>query len=109
MMQALTAVLALIQQVLPLLAGSQSAQTASIVTGIIAALVEFEPLIMNELGTVYGAVKGIIASVRGVTSQADQLAALDVFEAGIDAKWAAIEQKLDPDATTAAAPGATAT
>jgi hypothetical protein len=95
---ALNAVLALIQQLLPLVAGNQSAQVASITASIIAALVEFEPLIANELSTVYGAVKGIITSVRGVTSQPDQLATLDVFEAGIDAKWAAVEAKLDPDA-----------
>lgn len=99
MTEVLTAVLALIQQVLPLLAGSQTAQAGAAVAGIVAALVQFEPLIMNELGTVYTAVKGIIAGLRGVTSQADQLAALDTFEASIDAKWAAIESKLDPDAT----------
>lgn len=97
-MNALNAVLALIQQLLPLVAGNQSAQIAGIVSGIIAALVEFEPLIMNELSTVYSAVKGIITSLRGVASQADQLAALDTFEASIDAKWAAIEAQLDPDA-----------
>ena len=99
MSQVLTAILALIQQVLPLLAGNQTAQVAAVVAGIIEALVQFTPLIKNEIGTLYTSVKGIITSLQGVTSDTDQLAALQSLDAQVDAAWAAVEQKLDPDAT----------
>lgn len=99
-MEYVTIVLGLIQQVLPLIgpASTQTAQVAGVVSSIIAALVEFAPLIKKELGSLYTSVKGIVTALRGVATLPDQIAALDAFEAEIDAAWDAIEAKLDPDA-----------
>jgi len=106
---ALTAFLALIQQLMPLLTGPQTAQVTALISGVVTALIEFSPLIEKEISGAYVAVKGIITSLQGVVSQPDQLAALQAFDAQIDAAWNAIETQLDPDATVAAAPGSATT
>jgi len=103
MSAAVQAVLALIQQLLPLVSGTQTAQIAGVVANIINTLMQFMPLIQKEVSAVYTTVKGIVTALRGVTSVPEQLADLDAFEAGIDAAWDAVVNQLDPDAAQGAA------
>src|ERR1700722_13713457 len=90
------AVLAVIEQILPLI-GTSSA-TVTMIESIINALTQLLPYIVNEISTVYTAVKNIIAQLQnsGVPT-ADQLAALTALDAQVDAAWTAVQTQIDPD------------
>jgi hypothetical protein len=91
------AVLAMIEQILPLI-GTSSA-TVTLIDSIINALTQLLPFIVNEIGTVYTAVKNIIAQLRNTGAPtADQLAALAALDAQVDAAWLTVQAKIDPDA-----------
>jgi phage-related protein len=93
---AILAVLSLIEGLIPIL--GTSAATATLVTSIINALIQLMPFIINEVSTVYTAVKNIIAQLQnsGAPTQ-EQKDALTQLDAQVDAAWIAIEAKLDPD------------
>jgi len=103
MTAAVTAVLALIQQLLPLIV---SGGNASIIASIIDVLTKWLPIIVVEVQTLYQPVKNIIAALQsasGVT--ADQVAALNALDAAADAAFEAATLGLDPDAPAAPAVG----
>lgn len=95
--QAIMAVLAVIESVLPLL-GTSSA-TVSLIANIVNALTALMPYIVNEITTVYTAVKNIISQLQnsGAPTQ-DQLDALTALDAQVDAAWIEVQAKIDPDA-----------
>ncbi|MDE2602691.1 MAG: hypothetical protein KGL62_10035 [Bradyrhizobium sp.] len=94
--EAIIAVLAVIQQIIPLL--GTSAATARIITGIIDALTKLLPFIINEVSTVYTAVKNIISLLQHSGQvTADQIAALQQLDSQVDAAWAAVLPQIDPD------------
>jgi|SRR6185312_1091885 len=91
------AVLSMIESFLPLL-GTTSA-TASTLTSIISALTALMPYIVNEVSTVYAAVKNIITQLQNSGAPtAEQLAALQSLDAQVDSAWAAVQAQIDPDA-----------
>jgi len=94
---AILAVLAVIEQFLPLL--TTSTATVTMVETIVTALTQLMPFIVDEIGTVYTAVKNIIAQLQNSGAPtADQLAALQSLDAQVDAAWIAVQSKIDPDA-----------
>jgi hypothetical protein len=94
--EAIIAVLAVIQQIIPLL--GTSAATADIIAGIIGALTKLLPFIIDEVSTVYTAVKNIISLLQNSGAvTADQTAALQQLDAQVDAAWAAVLPQIDPD------------
>ena len=96
------AVLAMIEQILPLI-GTSSA-TVTMIASIINALTQLMPFIVNEIGTVYTAVKNIIAQLQNTGAPtADQLAALAALDAQVDAAWLKVQAQIDPDAGIASA------
>ena len=91
------AVLAMIESILPML-GTASA-TVTIIEKVIAALTQLMPYIVNEITTVYTAVKNIIAQLQNTGAPtADQLAALTALDAQVDAAWTTAQAQIDPDA-----------
>ena len=91
------AVLAMIEQILPLV-GTSSA-TVTMIESIIGALTQLMPYIVNEISTVYTAVKNIIAQLQNTGAPtADQLAALTSLDAQVDAAWTTVQAQIDPDA-----------
>lgn len=91
------AVLAMIEQILPLI-GTSSA-TVTMIESIVAALTQLMPYIVNEISTVYTAVKNIIAQLQNTGAPtADQLAALQSLDAQVDAAWISVQAQIDPDA-----------
>jgi len=94
--EAILAVLAVIQQIIPLL--GTSAATADMITNIIAALTKLMPFIINEIGTLYTSVKNIISLLQnsGQMTQ-DQITALEQLDSQVDAAWAVILPQIDPD------------
>jgi hypothetical protein len=98
MTAALTAVLALIEQILPLLGSSQ----ASLIASIIDALTKWLPLIIQEVAALYQPVKNIIAALSAnAATTADQLATLQQLDAQVDTAFEAIASQVDPDAPAA--------
>ena len=96
------AVLAMIEQILPLLGTTSS--TVTLIGSIINALTQLLPFIVNEIGTVYTAVKNIIAQLQNTGAPtADQLAALAALDAQVDAAWLKVQAQIDPDAGIASA------
>jgi hypothetical protein len=99
---AVLAVLTLIEQILPLLTGGST--TVTLIANIIQALIKFMPLIENEIGTVYTAVKNILAALSSnPAATADQMTALTTLDKQVDDAWNAIESQIDPDAPAASA------
>lgn len=91
------AVLAMIEQILPLV-GTSSA-TVTMIGTVVNALTSLMPYIVNEIETVYTAVKNIIAQLQNSGAPtADQLAALAALDAQVDAAWTAAQPTIDPDA-----------
>jgi hypothetical protein len=92
------AVLSMIESILPVL--GTSASTVSIITTIVNALTSLMPYIVNEIETVYTAVKNIIAQLQnsGAPTPA-QLTALTALDTQVDAAWAAAQPTFDPDAS----------
>ncbi len=97
MSAAFTAILALLQQLLPLItAGSAS---SGVVTTVLGVLKTWLPLISTGITEFYQPVKNIIAALQGsgaVTAQ--QIADLKVMDAQIDADFDAASAGQDPDA-----------
>lgn len=96
MTQALSAILALIQGVLPLI--NSGANTSLIVT-IINALQKWLPLLVMEAETLYQPVKDIITALRNhdaVTEE--QQASLHQLDAAMDAAFESAVDGIDPDA-----------
>jgi hypothetical protein len=97
MTAALTAVLALIEQILPLLGSSQ----ATLIASIIDALVKWLPLIIQEVSALYQPVKNIIAALSAnAGTTPDQLATLQQLDAQVDTAFEAIAAQVDPDAAS---------
>jgi len=92
--QVILAILAVIE---PLI--GTSAATASMITNIINALSALLPYIINEISTVYTAVKNIISLLQNSSGSmtADQVTALQTLDAQVDAGWAAVQAQIDPD------------
>lgn len=91
---AVTAVLGLVGQILPLIGGSNSVQIGSIVKTI----GDLMPLITDQIGATYTGIKNILQSIsEHPATTADQLAALAEFDKQVDDAWNAIEAQIDPD------------
>lgn len=98
MTAAITAVLALIEQILPLLGSSQ----ATLIASIIDALTKWLPLIIQEVSALYTPVKNIIEALSAnPATTADQLATLQQLDAQVDTAFEAIAAQVDPDAPAA--------
>ncbi len=94
---AFTAILALLQQLLPLI--SSGSASSGVVGTIIGVLKTWLPLITTEITALYEPLKNIITVLQGsglVTAQ--QIADLRVMDAKIDADFDAASAGLDPDA-----------
>lgn len=94
------AVLAMIEQILPMI-GSTST-TVTMIENVINVLTQLMPYIVNEVSTVYTAVKNIIAQLSNSGAPtADQLAALQALDTQVDAAWTTAQASIDPDAGVA--------
>lgn len=93
---AVTSVLGLIGQILPLIGGSNSAAIGS----IIKTLTDIAPLVTDQIGATYTGVKNIIESIGAhPATTSEQMASLEAFDKQVDAAWDEVESKLDPDAS----------
>lgn len=91
------AVLSMIESILPVI-GTSSA-TVTMIASIINALTSLMPYIVNEIETVYTAVKNIIAQLQNTGAPtADQLTALQALDTQVEAAWAIAQPTFDPDA-----------
>ena len=97
----LSGVLLIIQQLIPLL-GASTAST-SLVTTIVAQLIQWLPLIVQEIEVLYQPVKNIIAALQASPAAvADQLATLQQLDAQLDTAFEAAAKDVDPDAVPSA-------
>lgn len=96
-LQLVTAIIAMIEQFLPLL--GTSAATVTMVDGIINALSKILPLIAEFVPVVYNSVKNIIIALKNdpATTKA-QWDVLDAIDAQLDAANDAAIAAVDPDA-----------
>jgi hypothetical protein len=95
--QIILAVLSAIEALLPLL-GTKS-DTIGTVDKVITALEKLLPAITDWTSTVYNVVKNILSLLRsngGVSD--DQMSALIALDNKVDAAWAEMQAKIDPDA-----------
>jgi len=93
---AILAVLTLLEQFIPLL--GTSAATTTLIDGIINALTQLMPFIVNEISTVYASVKNIIDLLNNTgTMTPTQIATLQQLDQQVDAAWAAVLPQIDPD------------
>lgn len=97
---AFTAILALLQQLLPLIsAGSAS---SGVVATIVNVLKTWLPLITTEITALYEPLKNIITVLQGSGAVTpEQISDLKVMDAKIDADFEAASAGLDPDAPAA--------
>jgi hypothetical protein len=96
MTAAITAVLAMIEQLLPLVLSSAESAT---IASIIDALTKMLPFIIQEVEALYQPVKNIIAALSAnAATTADQLATLQQLDAQVDTAFEAIASQVDPDA-----------
>ena len=95
-----TAIIALIEQMMPLL--GTSAATTTMVAAIIDALTKILPLIVDFIPVVYQSIKNIIAALSGdpLTTPA-QWQALQALDAAVDSAFDAAAKDVDPDAIPA--------
>ena len=99
MSAAFTAILALIQQLLPVLGGSD----ATLIASIINVLEKWVPLFITGVEELYQPVKNIIAALSAnPATTADQLVTLQSLDAQVDAAFESIAVQVDPDAVPAA-------
>jgi len=78
---AIQGLLALIEQLLPLVAGSN----AVLIDSIISTLSGFLPFIVQEISVLYGPIKNIIAALSAnPATTADQLATLQAMDKAVD-------------------------
>ena len=100
----ISGVLAIIEQLIPLL-GASTAST-NLVTTIVAQLIQWLPIIVQEVQVLYVPVKNIIAALSASPATiADQAAQLAQLDAQLDTAFEAAAPAVDPDAI----PPATAT
>lgn len=96
---AVTAVLGLVGQILPLIGGNNSAQIGS----VIKTIQDLMPLVTDQIGATYTGIKNILQSIsEHPATTADQLASLAAFDKQVDDAWNAIESQIDPDAPATA-------
>lgn len=94
---AVSGVLGLIGQILPLVGVGNSAA----IGGIIKTLTDIAPLVTDQIGTTYTGVKNIIDSLsEHPATTSDQLVALKAFDKQVDDAWDTVEGQLDPDNTS---------
>jgi hypothetical protein len=85
MSEVITAVLSMIQQLLPLISNSGTEQT---IAAILQALTGMVPFIIQEIQALYTPVKNIIAALSAnPAATADQLAALQALDQQVDAAF----------------------
>ena len=90
-------VLTIIQQILPLLNSSGTSTNA--ITAIVTQLEKWLPLIVQEIGVLYGPVKNIIAALSAnPATLVEQQATLANIDAQVDTAFEAAAQDMDPDA-----------
>lgn len=96
---AITTLLGLIGNLIPLLTSSAN---ASLINSIISTLEQFLPFIVNEISSLYQPVKNIIAALSATpATDAAQLAALQVLDQQVDAAFEAIAAQTDADVAAA--------
>ena len=102
---AILAVLSLIEQILPII--GTASPTVTVIANVINVLTKLMPYIVDEISTVYTAVKNIIAQLQNTGAPtAEQIAALQALDAQVDAAWDAIQAQFDPDAVPPVPPAA---
>src|SRR6266436_10058189 len=90
-------VLAIVQQILPLL-GTSSTSTNAITT-IVTQLEKWLPLIVQEISVLYGPVKNIIVALSAhPATLVEQQATLAEIDAQVDTAFEAAAKVVDPDA-----------
>jgi hypothetical protein len=95
----ISAVLAMIEQLLPAVLSTAEAST---ITSIINALIQMMPFIIQEVQALVTPVKNIIAALSAnAATTADQLATLQQLDAQVDTAFEAIATQVDPDAPAA--------
>lgn len=95
----ISAVLAMIEQLLPAV---MSASESSVIASVINTLVQILPFIIQEVQALYQPVKNIIAALSAnAATTADQLATLQQLDAQVDTAFEAIAAQADPDAPAA--------
>ena len=96
-----TSVLALIEQLLPLLGVGSS--TTTLIGTIVSTLENLLPTMLTIIPEVYTSVKNIITALTADPSTtAAQLTALQALDAQVDAAFDAAAAAVNPDAPTAA-------
>lgn len=96
---AIQAVLALIENILPLLTSSAN---AALVDSILASLTQFLPFIANEISSLYQPVKNIIAALSASpATNAAQLATLQTLDKQVDDAFDAVAAQTDADGAAA--------
>ena len=98
---AITTLLSLIGNLVPLLTSSAN---ASLIASIIATLEQFLPFIVDEISSLYTPVKNIIAALSATpATDAAQLAQLQVLDQAVNAAFEAIAAQTDADGAAPAA------
>jgi hypothetical protein len=91
---AVSGVLGLITQILPLV----GVKNTEAIGSIVKTLTDIAPLVTSQIGSTYTGVKNIIDSLsEHPATTADQMAALKAFDKMVDDAWDAVEAILDPD------------
>lgn len=99
MQAAITAVLTLIEQLIPLLGLASTNATVKLIASIITTLVQFMPQIENEVSVVYQSVKNIIGALSAnPDATSTQLQSLQKLDEQVDAAWNKVAPDFDPDA-----------
>lgn len=94
---AFTAILALLQQLLPLI--SSGSASSGVVATVVNLLKTWLPLITTGIADFYGPVKNIIAALQGSGAVTpEQIADLKAMDSKIDADFEAASAGQDPDA-----------
>ncbi len=89
-------VLSIIQQILPLL--NNSGTSVNAIATIVTQLEKWLPLIVQEIGVLYGPVKNIITALSAnPATLAEQQATLAVIDAQVDTAFEAAAKDVDPD------------
>lgn len=97
---AITTLLGLIGNVIPLLTSSAN---AALIASIISTLEQFLPFIVDEISSLYQPVKNVIAALSATpATDAAQLAALQTLDAQLDAAFDAVAAGVDAQGATTA-------
>mgnify|MGYP001616748312 CR=1 FL=1 len=96
---AVSGVLRMINQFLPLIGGSNAAAVGSVIN----TLTDIAPLVTDQIGATYTGVKNIVDALSShPATTEDQLKALRAFDKQVDDAWDAIEAQIDPDGPASA-------